>query len=241
MQIIPVLDIQNGIVVHGVAGKRDHYRPIRSVLTASRDPSVLIRQIHETFGFDTFYIADLDAIEGRSPNRCTLAELTHLPVSLMVDGGIRCHEDLTAMVDLGVDQIIVALETLSDIETAERIAGSASCDNLWLSLDLRNGQPISCRSEWESMRPFELARLFHSLGFRRFIVLDLAAVGTGNGMQSLNLCREIEKQLYDVTVVSGGGVSDAADVQMAREAGLDGLLIASAIHSGQLTAADFIV
>jgi phosphoribosylformimino-5-aminoimidazole carboxamide ribotide isomerase len=38
MEIIPVMDILNGIVVHAVRGEREKYKPIKSILSASPDP-----------------------------------------------------------------------------------------------------------------------------------------------------------------------------------------------------------
>ena len=38
MQIIPVLDLLGGQVVRGVGGRREAYRPVRSVLTTSSEP-----------------------------------------------------------------------------------------------------------------------------------------------------------------------------------------------------------
>ena len=38
MQIIPVLDLMHGCVVHAVKGQRDRYKPVQSILTASSAP-----------------------------------------------------------------------------------------------------------------------------------------------------------------------------------------------------------
>ena len=43
MLTIPVLDIVNGVVVRGVAGNRQQYRPIRSLLTESVDSEAKVQ------------------------------------------------------------------------------------------------------------------------------------------------------------------------------------------------------
>ena len=87
MEIIPVLDILNGVVVRGVAGQRDRYRRVQSQLTSSCDPSVIMRALEGEFDLHRFYIADLDAIQCQQLNRCTVAELCSRRD--IVDGGPR--------------------------------------------------------------------------------------------------------------------------------------------------------
>ena len=67
MKIIPVLDVLNGIAVHGIQGKRKNYQPLNSLLCASVDP-LKIAINFESLGFDNLYLADLDAIMGKSVN-----------------------------------------------------------------------------------------------------------------------------------------------------------------------------
>jgi phosphoribosylformimino-5-aminoimidazole carboxamide ribotide isomerase len=87
---------------------------------------------------------------------------------------------------------------------------------------------------WKRQSPLNLARFVLDQGLRQLIVLDLAAVGTGCGVPTLKLCREIRKLSSDVQITSGGGVNSSQCIADAARAGLDGLLIASALHDGRL-------
>ena len=71
MGILPVLDLKQGLVVHGVAGRRDEYQPIVSRLTNSARPLDVAKALREHFGFDQLYLADLDAIRGLPPALAT--------------------------------------------------------------------------------------------------------------------------------------------------------------------------
>ena len=62
MRILPVLDLLGGLVVRGVAGKREEYRPIQSTIAADARPETVARALAEKFGFEEAYVADLDAI-----------------------------------------------------------------------------------------------------------------------------------------------------------------------------------
>ena len=67
MRVIPVLDIKDGLVVRGIGGRRDEYRPIASKLTASCQPVDVARAFRDLLGLEEIYLADLDAIAGARP------------------------------------------------------------------------------------------------------------------------------------------------------------------------------
>ncbi len=64
MEVIPVIDLKGGQVVHARAGNRRDYRPIRTPLSRSSAPEDVISGLLGLFPFARLYVADLDAIEG---------------------------------------------------------------------------------------------------------------------------------------------------------------------------------
>ena len=98
LRIIPVLDLKGGEVVRAEMGRRDRYRPIVTPLSASSDPVSVAAGLRTLYPFPAFYIADLDAIEGRAPNTGALARLRAMPDApeLWVDAGIADGEALAA-------------------------------------------------------------------------------------------------------------------------------------------------
>ena len=110
--------------------------------------------------------------------------------------------------------------------------------SLIFSIDLKNGNLLVGDPRWRGKPPLEMARFVFDCGLRQLIVLDLAAVGTGHGVPTLELCQQIKNLLPDITMISGGGVASRQCVAQAARAGLDGLLIASALHDGRLTKED---
>ena len=63
MQIIPVLDLKGGLVVRGVAGKRDLYKPVESELCSSAEPAEVAVSLRSELGLGRMYLAALDAID----------------------------------------------------------------------------------------------------------------------------------------------------------------------------------
>jgi phosphoribosylformimino-5-aminoimidazole carboxamide ribotide isomerase len=235
MHMIPVLDLLNGVTVQAVAGRREEYRPIRSCLTNSIDPSVVLQRLSEVCRSESAYVADLDAILNREPNRCTLAELSRLDLNLMVDAGIRSCEETEALLDLGIRHVIVGLESLPDFDTACRLVRTFGPEPLILSLDLKAGVPLARDESWIRMPPLAVLEDLIEAGFRRWIILDLAAVGTSQGVPTAELCGQMRGLRPNDEIITGGGVRSIADLVQLDSIGIDGALVASALHTGAVT------
>ncbi|HVK07511.1 MAG TPA: HisA/HisF-related TIM barrel protein, partial [Gemmataceae bacterium] len=89
MRLIPVLDVLHGVVVRGVGGRRNEYRPVVSRLTSSTEPVEVARALIGHVRPAELYLADLDAIQGRPPAFAVYRAIRDLGVSLWVDAGVR--------------------------------------------------------------------------------------------------------------------------------------------------------
>ncbi|MCA9011677.1 MAG: hypothetical protein KDB01_18115 [Planctomycetaceae bacterium] len=237
MNVIPVIDIRNGVAVHAVSGERSGYQTIRSRLTSDAQPVEVLKALMANFVCGDFYVADLDGIEGRGLNHSTITEMVLTGGSLIVDAGVTTISGAEILLETGVSKVVLPSESLRDLSTLEILLNHLDSDNLVFSIDLRHGNLLIEDPAWQGRSPLDLARFVIDLGLRKIIVLDLAAVGTGNGVPTLQLCRDIRHMAPEANIISGGGVDSIACVQSAADAGLDGLLIASALHDGRLTPA----
>src|SRR4051812_30958528 len=116
MKILPVLDLLQGQVVRGVAGRRRDYRPVVSRLTTSAHPLDVSRALHAHLGLREFYLADLDAIEGRDPALATYASLQEEGYRLWVDAGVVLPDRARLLARAGVAGIVIGLETVAGPE-----------------------------------------------------------------------------------------------------------------------------
>ena len=237
MRIITVLDLLDSQVVRGVAGKRDQYRPLQSRLVQGSDPLAVAKAIYSEFGLAELYVADLDAILYRRPNRAILKTLAEARFCLLVDAGIRRCEDADELADLGVQSIVTGLETLESPRELAALVAKRDPSDVVFSLDLRDGKPLTTSSVWPG-DPLKIARSAYDAGCRELIVLDIACVGTARGVPTLALCDKIRSALPSVKLITGGGVRSGDDLKTLRRAGIDGVLIASALHDGSITNAD---
>lgn len=241
MDIYPVLDLRGGKVVHAIAGERHRYRPVQSWLTNSTDPVDLLKAMQDRLGLNQFYVADLDGIQNKSPDWKTLGRLSQMSVTLLIDAGFRQIEEARLLqshgliCDAGVRPIL-GTESFEDLQALTL----EDFDNPVISVDLRAGQlQVADPSIARSTQPLELIHLLADRGFQDLIVLDVAAVGTGQGIPTLPLIRSAQNIHPGLRFVTGGGVRSEQCLLDARRSGLHGLLVASAIHSGSLGRAEF--
>lgn len=245
MRIIPAIDLKGGIVVHAVAGRREAYRPLRSVLVADPRPATVARGMIDTFGLSEFYVADLDAIAGDKPDWASYDALIGAGRALWIDAGagdcpsakkLAQYADRTP----AVTGLIVGLESLADARALRELSKIISPQRLIFSLDLLSGIPRSIAPPWQGRSPLEIAEDAVAAGVRRLIVLDVAAVGIGQGCPTLALCRELRRCFAEIELVSGGGVRSLADMEMMAAAGCDAALAATALHDGSIRQADVV-
>lgn len=246
MRVIPVIDLKGGIVVRGVAGRRAEYRPIASCLVAGSDPA----QVAAAFvgmGLRRVYVADLDAIGTTAaraePNWECYRALFDAGGDLWVDAGLRdelAAERLARFEHRGraIDGVILGLETLRDPEMLARCVEIVGRERLVFSLDLKGGTALADGPAWRGMTALDCGVAAVEAGVGRMIVLDLAAVGVGQGVPTGELCRALRARSPTLELVSGGGIRDAGDLLALAAAGCDGALVASALHDGRITAAD---
>jgi len=226
MDIIPVIDLKGGAVVHARRGERARYAPIVTPLAAGSDPLDVARGMLAVSPFAALYIADLDAIAGTGDNRAAVTRLrAAFPgLKLWVDNGIADAERATAWLAEAAAGLVLGSETQRDCALSRRFADDP---RVMLSLDFRDeifsGPPglLATPVAWP----------------RRVIVMTLARVGSGIGPDLARLVA-IRAAAPDKAIYAAGGIRDGQDLADLKQAGIAGALVASCLHDGRLRGAD---
>jgi phosphoribosylformimino-5-aminoimidazole carboxamide ribotide isomerase len=188
----------------------------------------------KTLGFGELYVADLDAITGGHPNFSRFKQIADKTgLRLMVDAGIASVTTAKEMLGNGVSKIIVGTETLPSTSFVAEAVKSFGSEKVMVSLDLMNGQVLGKFKLGALVDPMALLREFQDLGVSQIIVLDLAKVGSEEGVNTQFLkevTRNIKAQVY-----AGGGVRDVKDLVTLKDLGVFGVLVATALHSGKIS------
>lgn len=239
MEIVPVIDLKQGLVVRGIAGRREAYRPIVSRLTPDPGPASIANALRQAYGFSLAYVADLDAIGGAEPDIAAYRAIAGAGMQLWIDAGVgdvATARQLLAHAEIAgsIDALIIGLESLRARSQLALLVEEIGPSRLVFSLDLRDGKPITHIAKWEAADPLAIATEVAETGLERLIVLDLAAVGTGRGPATLALGTQLAERLPHLERISGGGVRSRDDLEKLAAAGYHRALVASALHDGGL-------
>ena len=230
MNLIPVIDLARGHVVHARGGARKTYRPLQSIVCRSSEPLDVVTGLLDLYPFTHLYIADLDAIQGQPVQSVTLQQLhERFPaLQLWIDSGIRDSDQLHSLIKLVPATPVVGSETLPDTSLLE-ISGLH--DTAVLSLDFMGDSFLG--------PPALMAT--PALWPQRVLAMELDRVGSHRGA-NLQRLEQLRSAAPAALVYAGGGVRNRDDLHALQAAGCAGVLLASALHDGRLSAdelADF--
>lgn len=231
--IIPVIDLKQGQVVHAIAGDRKNYQPIKSVLTDGSVPSAIASTFRDQ-GFETVYVADLDAITGDGDNASAYRGIRDAGLEIWVDRGITDGQSALDCVRSGISQIVVGLESIDRTEQISEILQAVDSSNAIVSLDMQNGNLLTRHAAWKTRSPSHVAAQLIGLGVQSLILLDLSRVGMGQGTGTEILCQEIKRGCPAVRITVGGGVASRDDVTRLLDIGADNVLVSTALHRGKI-------
>lgn len=226
-ELIPVIDLMGGVVVHARAGERDAYRPLaHSVLTTSPEPAAVIRGLLDLHPFRTLYIADLDAIRKQGDHKALIRELRVLfpDLRFWVDAGFAGECACRRFLAAGLGDLVLGSESQSDLRLLEILRGEPG---LVLSLDFMGDRPLGAPALFDAPE----------LWPERVIVMTLARVGVGAG-PDLERLRAVRARAPGKRIYAAGGVRGAEDLASLRALGCEGVLLASALHDGRLGRAE---
>jgi phosphoribosylformimino-5-aminoimidazole carboxamide ribotide isomerase len=241
MRVVGVIDLKDGTAVHAVRGERERYRPVSSAIGGDDgDALALARGFRDALGIEEVYVADLDAIVGRSDpaagsDQAALLRALAGEARLMVDAGVSEPARARALLDLGAQRVIVGTETLGGSDALDRLLAELPAGAVILSVDLREGRVLSPDPQLAGVPALDAFARLARAGLREAIVLDLARVGSGAG-PDVALIAELRAAFPDLALLAGGGVRDVEDLRALEAAGAAGALVATALHRGVIGA-----
>ncbi|MFM2396166.1 MAG: hypothetical protein RLZZ434_748 [Pseudomonadota bacterium] len=228
MQVIPVIDLLNGEVVHAKKGLRQTYQPMHSPLCSSSDPLTVVAAIMAMHPFKQLYIADLNAIQ-KLPNKtrsnyASIAQISHAypELELWLDAGFQHSADLLKWQTLNVS-IILASENFHDMQ--DYLALSQQ-DEFILSLDFFSDGFHGPKALFKQTEDWP----------ERVIIMSLSDVGANQGFNKARLV-EIMQSNKGSRLYAAGGIRDEQDLLSLKALGVHGALVASALHNQQISGA----
>ena len=222
MKVIPVIDYMHGHVVLAQHGQRASYQPVNSPLCSTSNLTDVIDSILSFMHFNTIYIADLDAITGRqyqaAPWR-TLC-LTYPTTEFWLDLGQHVSVWQNEFNEVLNVRPVIGTEAFQHSQQIITLLNQLRSNNPIISLDFKHQQLLGPEKFIQHCRHWP----------EDIIALDLDQIGhpdgTDFGFYSDLMCElPAASNLY-----MGGGIRNIDDLKQAQSLGLNGALIATALH-----------
>ena len=210
---------------------------MRSGLVAGSDPVAIARALCHECDSPALYVADLDAIAGTGDHRRDRELRERLGSEPWVDAGVSDAAAAARLLEAGAARVIVGTETLPDLRRPAGDPRVGAGRALLVSVDVGAQGVLSRCPALAGVPPLAALELLAGEGVTEVILLTLLQVGTGAG-PDLETLRAARAAFPHVRLVAGGGVRTPADLRALAEAGADGVLVATALHRGWITAAD---
>jgi phosphoribosylformimino-5-aminoimidazole carboxamide ribotide isomerase len=185
-------------------------------------------------GFSELYVADLDAIMGGRTNFSFFRQIADgMGLDLMVDAGVADIERARKLMDSHVAKVVIGTETLQYVDFVADAVEALGKDRVVVSLDMVDGKVLSKLNDAVRAQPMVLLHTFQEMGVNQVILLDLARVGSGKGVNMPVLRQALA--CLSIKVLVGGGVRNIKDLVALKNLGVSGVLLATALHSGKIS------
>lgn len=234
MIVYPAIDLRDGVCVRLMHGRFDQ------VTRYDDDPAARLADFAEA-GAQWAHIVDLDGAEaGRAVQHALIGDLARaVDIRIQSGGGVRTEADVQALLDAGVDRVVVGSLAVSAPDMVAAWFDRFGPDRLTLALDVKadGDRWIPALKGWTQAAETDLWSALdrYPLGTaRHLLVTDVGRDGALTG-PNLDLLAEIVRRRPDLAVQASGGVSAVADLAAARAVGCTGTIIGRALYEGRFT------
>ena len=229
-EVIPAVDMQDGEVVQLVQGERGTEKRYGDPVEAAR------RWVDA--GARTLHLVDLDgAFEGERANAPAVEAIVDaVDVPIQLGGGIRTAEDALALLDRGVDRVILGTAAVENPDIVREISDERP-GSVVVSLDAKGDEVVvSGWTEGTGLDPVEAAERYEDLGAGAILFTDVDVEGKLEGVRTDRI--ERLASAVDVPIIASGGVATLDDVRACREAGAAAVVVGTALYEGAFSLED---
>ena len=228
MQVIPAIDLRGGRCVRLIQGDYDRETVF------DEDPVAVARRWQEA-GAQRIHVVDLDGARSGLPSQreviAAIAAQSDVPIQ--VGGGIRSEADAGALLDAGVERVILGTAAVSDPALISSLVESYGPPAIVVGIDARSG--LVATDGWlktSRTTALELIDDMSSRGVERIVYTDIERDGT---LSSPNFEETARVAATGVKVIASGGVARREHLaRLAGIAGVESSIVGRALYSGDV-------
>ncbi|TVR65562.1 MAG: 1-(5-phosphoribosyl)-5-[(5-phosphoribosylamino)methylideneamino] imidazole-4-carboxamide isomerase [Gemmatimonadales bacterium] len=225
-QAIPAVDLKGGRCVQLVGGRPEEEK------VSLPDPVAVARRWSE-LGYRTLHVVDLDAALGSGDNAGLVAQVVEATDAVVqVGGGIRDDARAEALLEAGVDRIIVGTRAVEEPAWLAELAGRHP-GAVVVAADIRDG--LVLRRGWTRSSDLAVVSFLEglaSLPLAGALCTDVGREGRLQGMDREEVARIIAQAPHPIWI--SGGVSTLDDLRFLKRRGAAGAVLGMALYTGAL-------
>ena len=224
MQVIPAVDVLDGVVVRLRQGKFD------DVTVYGSDP-VEVATSWVADGADLVHIVDLSGARMGVPDRALWKALSAANLPFQIGGGIRTAEVAAEALAAGAQRVVLGTAAVWNPEIAGDVVSRFGSERVVAAVDARDG--LATGSGWEDEgRPIgEVCRSLALVGVAWILATGIERDGMLSGPDT-QLLEEIRAVAPTARLIASGGVGGLADLEELRDGGYEAVVIGKALYEG---------
>jgi len=226
----PAVDLRGGRCVQLVGGRPEDER------VSLPDPVAQAERWFER-GFGTLHVVDLDAALGSGDNLDVVLRIAGAtPARKQVGGGIREDARADALLEAGIDRVVVGTRALDDPDWLGQLADRWP-GKVMLALDTRDGRIL--RKGWTEDTGLLLADYLPGLAAVPLAGVLATDVGREGRLQGID--RDAAHDTISLSphpVWASGGITTMAELEYLDESGAAGAVLGMALYTETLNPSD---
>ncbi len=231
MELIPAIDLLRGAVVRLAQGDFDR------VTDYADDPVAVARGWAEQ-GATRLHLVDLEAARDGARSQAAIIEriVAAVDIPCQVAGGIRDAHIAGALLEAGVDRVVLGTALIRDPELAHTLVTRWGASHIVAAVDVRDGQAVG--DGWTAgatgAPALDLVTRLRAAGIGWFAVTAIVRDGLLTG-PDMDLLAQAAFAAEGVDhVIASAGVSSLGDIQDLAAAGYGGAILGRALYEGRV-------
>lgn len=237
MNIYPAIDLKQGKCVRLYQGN------FENVTEYSECPTVVAKTFEEE-GAKWLHIVDLDGASGKG-NQLNIIEkvIKNTKLLIQVGGGIRSKEQIQALLNIGVQRVIIGSLAIKDPDLVQEWIKEYGPEKIVLALDIKileDKQAYVAIHGWQELSDKTLISVIDSYldsGLEQLLCTDINCDGTLKG-PNFSLYKVLIKKYPSIKIQASGGVASLADLKKLNKIKVDACIVGKALYEKRFSLAE---
>ena len=230
MQIIPAIDLIGGKCVRLSQGDYSSKKEYHD------DPLEMAKRF-EGAGIQRLHLVDLDGAKAKKIVNGEVLQRISAGTSLQVDfgGGIQADEEIEKAFEFGAMQVTGGSIAVKNAELFKAWIKTYGTEKIILGADAKDRKiAVGGWEETTSVDLIPFIKDYVEIGISYVICTDVAKDGLLQG-PSIELYKEILKEIPEAKLIASGGVSSMKDLEELEKIGVFGTIVGKAYYEGRVT------